>query len=65
MDNLEKKNCSVIITQRTEKGEDTEVFTFDDYRTATALCNLLHNLDPAYYKHTGEHKDYIPVRTNI
>ena len=52
MDNLEKKNCSIVITQRTEKGEDTEVFTFDDYRTATALCNLLHNLDPAYYQHT-------------
>ena len=45
----QQQNCSIVITQ-TEKGKvKTEVFNFDDYRIATAIANLLHNMSFVYY----------------
>lgn len=65
MDNqYNTKNCSVVITQRDDKKLTTYTFTFDDYRTATALINLLLNLDPKYYDHFYDQKEFIPVKVN-
>lgn len=41
----EGMNCTVTITQRKGEGSfNTRVYEFNDYRIATAICNILDNV---------------------
>ena len=39
------KNCTIVIEQRKNNKVNTSIFKFDDYRIATAIDNLLLNID--------------------
>ena len=38
-----KKNCTIIVIQNSGKHNTTNIYNLDDYRVATAICNLLDN----------------------
>lgn len=38
-------NCTIVIEQIEGTKCTQEVFSFDDYRVATAISNLLHNIE--------------------
>lgn len=43
-------NCSIIVTQN-DKNLRIATYTFDDYRVAQAVCNILDNVN-------NVHKEY-------
>ena len=38
------KNCRIIIEQNEGDERNTNVYELDDYRVATAICNILDNV---------------------
>ena len=48
-------NCEILVTQ----GNETNRYRFDDYRIATAIENLLLNIDCVYtyYRYDKENTD--------
>ena len=38
------KNCTITITQTTGKHTSISTYKLDDYRVATAICNILDNV---------------------
>lgn len=38
------KNCTITITQTTGKHTTINTYKLDDYRVATAICNILDNV---------------------
>ena len=40
----EEKNCVIAIEQRKGKSIHTRVYKLNDYRIATAICNILDNV---------------------
>lgn len=40
----EEKNCVIAIEQRKGKSLHTRVYKLNDYRIATAICNILDNV---------------------
>lgn len=53
MDNKDY-NCSVVIKQVEGGKINTHTYKFDDYRVATALCNILGNLDHRFFNYHEE-----------
>lgn len=40
-----KKNCQIMVKQKDGNNIKATMFDFDDYRVATAICNLLCNIE--------------------
>ena len=52
--NKDNYNCSVVVKQVDTGKIYTNTYKFDDYRVATALCNILNNLDNTYFNYHEE-----------
>ena len=37
-------NCTIVVEQKDSNKITTAIYTLDDYRVATAICNLLDNV---------------------
>lgn len=48
------KNCTIIITQTTGKHTSIIKYKFDDYRVATAICNILDNIRDTEKHYTSQ-----------
>lgn len=45
-----EKNCRIIIEQTEDDEGNTHIYEFNDYRVATAICNILDNIaEPAKF----------------
>lgn len=44
-------NCTIVVEQKDSNKITTAIYTLDDYRVATAICNILDNVE-------NVHKDY-------
>lgn len=38
-------NCTIIVEQKDSYKMTTNIYTLDDYRVATAICNILDNVE--------------------
>lgn len=38
-------NCRIVVIQKDGDNDKEYLFDFDDYRVATAICNLLCNIE--------------------
>lgn len=38
-------NCTIIVEQKDSNKITTAIYTLDDYRIATAICNILDNVE--------------------
>ena len=46
-------NCTIVIEQKTEGRIKQSLFSFDDYRVATAIANLLCNIEGVKSEHSS------------
>lgn len=55
-----KKNCQIVVKQKEGDNTTVHLFEFDDYRVATAVCNLLWNIinvNVSYYDLKGDYDE--------
>lgn len=44
-------NCTIIVEQKDSNKITTAIYTLDDYRVATAVCNILDNVEHVHKDH--------------
>lgn len=52
------KNCQIVVKQKDGDNINAYLFDFDDYRVATAICNLLCNIENVNVFHHELKGDY-------
>ena len=45
-------NCTIVIEQKEGTKITQDLFAFDDYRVATAIANILCNIEGATHEHS-------------